>query len=212
VIVALAAAQVGPTWADILVAVSTAVTLLVVVVAAFVAARQLKDAAQTRHAQVMLELSRRWDESPLLESRKTWSQKTPDEIQGVMLDAMERSKSGFNSDESYELGLLASYFETMGALHAKTKRGLLRKTSAIPMDLIESLWGLIIVDAWNKWLPTVEGVAEKMTQRTVDSKRAEMPLPLVDEIWGNFGALAKELVKRQERRDLRRTWKQRGGR
>ena len=84
-------------WTDIVTAVAAGLTVLILLAAAFYARNQIKCTERTREAQLLTDLSRRWNEEQLTEARKAArNYKSADELK----DAVQKL-GGKNDKEAY---------------------------------------------------------------------------------------------------------------
>jgi len=99
-------------WTDIATAVASICTLLVVLAALLLGWRQLGSMETARKAQLLTDLSRRWDEELLVESRQAASDYAGGE---ELASALERHDQE-NTRDYYVLGRLPNFFEDLGIL------------------------------------------------------------------------------------------------
>jgi hypothetical protein len=154
-----------PNWAEQVTAIATAVSavgLLSALGAVVFAARQAREARIGREAATALEFFRRWNEEPLVETRRLVAQfETPE----AMRDAMTRFIAE-NSVNAYVLYRELDFFEQLGALE---------KHGGFDFDLIRTLLGRRLIDRWDMWLPSIEVIgrdAYPMFERLVTKMRA----------------------------------------
>jgi hypothetical protein len=157
-----------PNWAEQVTAVATAVSalgLLSAIGAVIFASRQAREARIGRHAATAVEFFRRWDEAPLVETRRLVAQfPTPEALR----DAMTRFIAE-NSVQAYVLYRELDFFEQLGALE---------KHGGVDFELIKSLLGGRLIDRWQMWQPAIEAIggrdAYPMFDRLVAKMRAAM--------------------------------------
>jgi hypothetical protein len=134
-----------PNWAEQVTAVATAVGalgLLGAIGAAVVAGRQVREARKARESQTAGDFLRRWDEEPLVESRKLVGQfATPEELS----DAFQRFIAT-NADQAYVLYRELDYFEQLAALE---------HLGHFDFELIRLLLGRSLVERWKLWQPSI---------------------------------------------------------
>jgi hypothetical protein len=134
-----------PNWAEQVTAVATAVGalgLLGAIGAAVVAGRQVREARKARESQMAGDFLRRWDEEPLVESRKLVGQfATPEELS----DAFQRFIAS-NADQAYVLFRELDYFEQLAALE---------HLGHFDFELIRLLLGRSLVERWKLWQPSI---------------------------------------------------------
>jgi len=107
--------------------VATAATAGILAATALFVGRQLRDARRTRHAGLLVELSRRWDDAAFLESQKL----AADYPTAALLDLIELLYGDqVSSDDQLEelaskraadlqkLEAIPNFWETIGVLHA----------------------------------------------------------------------------------------------
>jgi hypothetical protein len=137
-----------PNWADIVLAVATAVGavgLLFAIVAAFFAAQQVREARKSRHADMAAEFLRRWNERDLVETRRLVAQfRTPEELSA----AFQRFIAA-NALDAYVLYRELDYFEQLGALV---------HVGAFDLELIEVLAGPMLIARWEMWKPSIDAM------------------------------------------------------
>ena len=154
-----------PNWAEQVTAIATAVSaigLLGALTAVVFAARQAREARIGRQAATALEFFRRWNEEPLVETRRLVAQfETPDALR----DAMTRFIAE-NSVNAYVLYRELDFFEQLGALE---------KHGGFDFDLIRTLLGRRLIDRWDMWRPSIDVIgrdAYPMFERLVNKMRA----------------------------------------
>jgi hypothetical protein len=139
---------VAPNWAEQVVAIATAILALGVfgaVAAAFFGAQQVREARQTRQAQMAAEFFRRWNSDELVEARRlTSSFDTPEDLARTLTGYVDA-----NATEAYVLYREPDYFEQLAALE---------QFGAIDFGLVKSLVGRILVERWEFWDPALRSV------------------------------------------------------
>ena len=154
-----------PNWAEQVTAVATAVSaigLLSAIGAVIFAGQQAREARIGRQAAVAVEFFRRWDEGPLVETRRLVAQF---ETAEALRDAMMRFIAE-NSAQEYILYRELDYFEQLGALE---------NHGGFDFELIKTLLGRRLIDRWEMWQPSIEaigGTAYRMFERLVTKMRA----------------------------------------
>jgi hypothetical protein len=158
-------------WATILIAFGTLASAAILGITAIYIYRSaqnallaLEDARKTRHAELVTDLSRRWDEPLIAESRKLFGKKTAEELVEVV---NEFYVTGDNDDEYYKLTAWPNLIETIGVLESD---------GAISPEVIHQMWGGGIIVAWAGWCDAIQALRE----------RAERPTTYL-----NFGRLAE---------------------
>jgi hypothetical protein len=135
-----------PNWAEQLTAIATAVSafaLIGAIGAVVFAARQAHEARIGRQAATAVEFFRRWDEEPLVETRRLVAQfETPEALR----DAMARFMAE-NSVNAYVLYRELDFFEQLGALE---------EHGGFDFELIRAMLGRRLIDRWEMWLPSIE--------------------------------------------------------
>jgi len=135
-----------PNWAEQVTAIATAIGalgLLSAIGAAIFAAQQVREARQSRQAQIGADFVRRWDESDLVAARHLISQYDSGD---ALRDAF-RDLIAANSVDAYAMYHELDYFEQMGALE---------ELGAVPFDLVRLLLGKRLVERWELWQPSLE--------------------------------------------------------
>ena len=155
-----------PNWTEQVTAIATAVSalgLLSAIGAVIFAGRQAREARIGREAATAVEFFWRWNEAPLVETRRLVAQFQTAE---ALRDAM----TGFiaeNSVQAYVLYRELDYFEQLGALE---------KHGGFDFELIKTLLGRRLIDRWEMWQPAMEAIggtgAYPMFDRLVTKMRA----------------------------------------
>ena len=139
----------GPNWAEQVTAIATAVGalgLLGALGAAVFAGQQVKEARKARESQIAADFFRRWNEDSLLESRRLVATFQTKEDLSVAFGAFIAS----NADEAYVLYRELDYFEQLAALE---------HVGAFDFELIKLLLGQTLIDRWEMWQPSIEGMS-----------------------------------------------------
>lgn len=154
-----------PNWAEQVTAIATAVGaigLISAIGAVVFAARQAREARIGRQAATALEFFRRWDEDPLVETRRLVAQfETPEALR----DATARFVTE-NSVNAYVLYRELDFFEQLGALEAH---------GGFDFELVRTLLGRRLIDRWEMWRPSIDVIgadAYPMFERLVTKMRA----------------------------------------
>jgi hypothetical protein len=137
-----------PNWAEQVTAIATAVSaigLLSAIGAVIFAGQQAREARIGRQAQVAVEFFRRWDEDPLVETRRLIAQF---ETKEALRDAMVQFIAD-NALEAYVLYRELDYFEQLSALE---------QHGGFDFDLIKALLGRRLVDRWEMWQPSIDAI------------------------------------------------------
>jgi hypothetical protein len=132
-------------WAEVT-AIATsilAIGLVGAVAAAVFAAQQVREARRSREAQMAAEFFRRWNEDPLVETRRLVARfKSPEELR----DAFAAYVAA-DAPEAYVLYRELDYFEQLAALE---------RLGAFDFDLIKLMLGRRLIDRWEMWKPAIE--------------------------------------------------------
>jgi hypothetical protein len=154
-----------PNWAEQVTAIATAVSaigLLSAIGAVIFAGQQAREARIGRQAAVAVEFFRRWDEGPLVETRRLVAQfETAEALRDAMLGFIAE-----NSAQAYILYRELDYFEQLGALE---------NHGGFDFELIKTLLGHRLIDRWEMWQPSIEAIggsaAYPMFERLVTKMR-----------------------------------------
>jgi hypothetical protein len=155
-----------PNWAEQVTAIATAVSaigLLSAIGAVIFAGQQAREARIGRQAAVAVEFFRRWDEGPLVETRRLVAQfETAEALRDAMLGFIAE-----NSAQAYILYRELDYFEQLGALE---------NHGGFDFELIRTLLGRRLISRWEMWQPSIEAIggsaAYPMFERLVTKMRA----------------------------------------
>lgn len=123
----------------------------------------LWDSRRTRDGELVLELSRRWNEPETVASRRAFSEKKPAEVVALVNKLYPATATGetaspaaaSSEDDLKTFQLLQrwpSLIETIGVLHDH---------GAISTDAIFKMWGYSIAFAWENWQDTVKILRER---------------------------------------------------
>ncbi len=154
-----------PNWAEQVTAIATAVGalgLLSAIGAVIFAGQQAREARIGRQAEMAVDFFRRWNEEPMVETRRLVAEfETPEALR----DAMVRFVAS-NSAEAYVLYRELDYFEQLGALEAH---------GGFDFELIRTLLGRRLVDRWEMWRLAIDAIggssAYPMYERLVTKMR-----------------------------------------
>ena len=160
-----------PNWAEQVTAVATAVSalgLLSAIGAVIFAGQQAREARIGRQAATAVDFFRRWNEDPLVETRRLVAQfETPEALR----DAMTRFIAE-DSVQAYVLYRELDYFEQLGALEIH---------GGFDFELIRTLLGRRLIERWEMWQPSIEAIGGRSTypmfDRLVTKMRATLPDP-----------------------------------
>jgi hypothetical protein len=158
-----------PNWAEQVTAIGTAVSalgLLSAIGAVIFAGRQAREARIGREAATAVEFFRRWNEAPLVETRRLVAQfQTAESLRDAMVRFIAE-----NSVQAFVLYRELDYFEQLGALE---------KHGGFDFELIKTLLGGRLIDRWEMWEPTIEAMGGTdvypMFDRLVRKMRAVQP-------------------------------------
>ncbi len=139
----------------------SALGLLRAIGAAVFAAQQVREARQSRQAQMAADFLRRWDEDALVETRHLIGEyQTSEEL--------AKALAGFiatNSVQAFVLYRELDYFEQLAALES---------LGAFDFELIRTLLGRRLIDRWEMWQPSIAAMGEgtyPMFEALVDRMR-----------------------------------------
>jgi hypothetical protein len=136
------AGMVGGTPA-IIIAVCTAITTAILFGSAIFALWNLQELKQTRYADLIADLSRRWDEPFMRASRVSNSKNTAYEIAVIAARVYRGSAQPADEEAFYELQALPNFIETLGVIEYDVH--------GLDILLIRRLWGSTILQTWDKW-------------------------------------------------------------
>lgn len=135
-----------PNWAEQVTAIATAIGalgLLSAIGAAIFAAQQVREARQSRQAQVGADFVRRWDEDDLVAARRLVAQyRTGEELRDAF-----RELIATNAVDAYALYHELDYYEQLGALE---------ELGAVPLELVRMLLGRRLIERWELWKPSLD--------------------------------------------------------
>ena len=141
-------------WTDIASAAAAIFTALILVVAAICAGLEVRHIKSAREAQLLSDLSRRWSEELLQESREA-AEKYKDGNQ--LRQAVENLKEKADK-ESYILLRLPDFFEDLGLL---VSRG------CFSTKVAHDLFGTAIKYHYNRYEPVIRYLREKHKDKTI---------------------------------------------
>jgi hypothetical protein len=145
-------------WTMVL-ALAGVASLVVVVRTARTAVSALADAKKTRHGQLVTDLSRRWDESLLVESQDFYSEIGPRGIIELAdrVNVPRSVKNAFSPEQAdgyrkdvadfNKLLLFPSLLDTIGVLVDE---------DVIDAEVVYKLWGPVIALTWRTWSSPVD--------------------------------------------------------
>jgi len=161
----------GVKWTDLVAAIGTPVVILL---SAFFALNQLRESEKSRYAALAADLTRRWDESLLVASRKAMITHSQEEIRDTIAATFEEGTTEAEADVFYTLQALPNFIETLAAIEDEF--------GGLSLDFIDRLWGSAIISSWKRWSVAVEFVRSQ---------------PSGQKAFENFERLAKTLEKRR---------------
>ncbi len=155
-----------PNWAEQVTAIATAVSalgLLSAIGAVIFAGQQAREARIGRQAEMAVDFFRRWNEGPMVETRRLVAEyETGEALRDAMLVFIAE-----NSAEAYVLYRELDYFEQLGALEAH---------GGFDFELIRTLLGPRLIERWEMWQPSINAMgpsaAYPMFERLVAKMRA----------------------------------------
>jgi hypothetical protein len=165
----------GVKWTDLVSAIGTPV---VIIVSALFALNQLREAEKSRYAGLAADLTRRWDEPLLASSRQAMSLHGHEEIRDVIKANYTKKATEDEIEAYYTLQALPNFIEGIAVIEDEFE--------GLSLDLVDRLWGGVIIRAWERWSMAVEWVREE-SQATA-----------ADRAFENFERLAKSLAARRE--------------
>jgi hypothetical protein len=137
-------------WTGI-VALATLGTFIVLVIAALVARGQLRETVKSRHAAELAELSRRWDEPSLEESRRL-NVRYGDKLHEWVVYFLEEAPADMDDNRLDVLERIPNFLEDLA---------ILQEVGAIRLDMIVKSLGGVIVAYWKAWEPTIQYLRER---------------------------------------------------
>ncbi len=153
-----------PNWAEQVTAIATAIGaigLISAIGAAVFAGQQVREARIGREAEVASDFFRRWNEDPMIRTRRLIaSYRTPEDLRDAFVHFVET-----NAEEAYVLYRELDYFEQLGALEYH---------GGFDFDVIQSLLGRRIVDRWQMWQPSIEALGGRDTYPLFGQLAAKM--------------------------------------
>jgi hypothetical protein len=140
----------GVSWTD---EVTTIGTPVIIAVTAFFALRQIRESERSRYAALAADLTRRWDEPPMVASRKAMITHTHEEIRDIIAATFEEGTTEAEADSFYTLQALPNFIETLAAIEYEF--------GGLSLDFIDRLWGSAIISSWGRWSLTVDFVRDQ---------------------------------------------------
>lgn len=186
-----------PEWIAIWTAAATSGALFLIVVAVW----QLRDAARTRHAQLLLELLKLWASKDLMDAQTELYDTDPKDLLKLTKDAYRDPPSpttGKSAEAYLKMSLVPDFFEIVGSLW--------KHEACLPIRAVDTAWGISVAEAWRQWKPTVGWLNEREYARIRD----QFPKTRPEGIYENFRMLgeAVETLKPRWRSRAKSTfWK-----
>lgn len=146
-VAAVAAAAGGTNWAAWVTAVATSVLATGVVFAWFA----IQDAKRTRHAQLIMDLTQRWDQ--LVYREQLVVVFASRRLQALVRLVYGGQPSQRAIDEYLRLIQLPSLIETIGVL--------VIGQDVLDIEIVDQLWGEAIVDLWQRWTPAINEIRDR---------------------------------------------------
>jgi hypothetical protein len=160
-------------------AIAATATFAIVAVGVVLAIRQLNETVRSRHAALMSEFSKRWDEPRLVESRAMIQKYTPARLL-LRVQALEGTMGSLN--ELQDLLRVPNFLEDLAVLE---------REGAISFEMIRLSLGGEYVQWWDHWKPTtaymrgdetydlvfenMEGLAERLRADIARHNRGRPP-------------------------------------
>ena len=160
----------GANWAEAVTGIGTVVIAAGLVFAGF----QVRESRRSRHADLAVDVSERWDHEYLVTVRALLTDLTPEELRTLYLDLYKS-----RDPEVYILQREPNFFEDLGVL---------QKLRCISLEWIDETLGGLTVERWRLWSPTIETL------------RSGISGPEWPRAYSNFERLARKLKKRRSGR------------
>jgi hypothetical protein len=157
---------VGTDWA----ALAAWTTAAILLVTALFALWELRGSEQTRYAELLADLSRRWDEPLLANARRRIATLSAVDLEDLVLRMAEQRVSVQEGITYYRIQPLPNFIETLAVLEYDV--------SGLSIEILDQLWGSNILSDWDRWEPAIRA----LRVRTVD-----------DTIYANFELLANRI-------------------
>jgi hypothetical protein len=145
--------QIAITWEGVT-AISTAVTTVVLAVTAFFALRGLRESENTRYGALAADLTRRWDESLLANSRREMTSRTHEEIRDVIAVYYSGRADDEGKELYYTLQALPNFIETIAAIE--------EDIGGLSIAFVDRLWGGAIIRTWERWELAIHYIRDEM--------------------------------------------------
>jgi hypothetical protein len=126
-----------PAWTDVVGAIASIITIVVVVGAAWVGLRQLKEAKRARHGAILADFTKRWDGLAKARAETLDFINSPEGLGPTVIDRYRKSPMAF-----FELARIPDFFEDLG-IHVQERH--------IPLELVAKYFDTPIKYYWEKW-------------------------------------------------------------
>lgn len=139
---------------------ATGAGTLVLALGVGLALLSFRDARKTRDGELVLELSRRWNEPETAESRLAYSKKTPTELANLadtLYPADGPPATPPPPEDVKAFQILVRWPVLIEAI------GVLSDHGSISPDAVFKMWGYSIASAWETWQPAVRILRERAT-------------------------------------------------
>lgn len=133
-------------WASLIL---TAVTVVVLSVSAGFILNGIKDSRRTRHGQLVVDLTRRWDEPLVVESLQMLGAYENEELVALVKRLYDDEGSEPTEDD------LKAYSTLAAAPNLIDMIGVLESERVITAELVYKMWGPLIADTWLGWRDAV---------------------------------------------------------
>jgi hypothetical protein len=131
----------------------TAVSTVVLAVFAVGAIYGIIDARRTRHAQIIVDFSRRWDEADVNESFKVYRELGKDGVLDLARKMYPIPKGTPPTATSEEVD---QFFRAAINANVIESAGVLRSSKAVSAKVLYKMWGGTITLGWEEWKPTAQ--------------------------------------------------------
>lgn len=135
-----------PNWAEQLTAWATLAAAVIVAATAAFAAWQLRDARRTRHAQLLIELSRRWDEPGFVDAQRLFGRQTKGDLVDLITTIYQKGGQEPDLKLFTTIEAIPNFWETLAILHSER---------AVSLAVADKMWGTAIRRSWAAWRPAI---------------------------------------------------------
>jgi hypothetical protein len=150
----------GLNWTDKM----TAITSLVLTVAALAALASLGAARRSRHAQIILDISRRWDEPLATESRDIESGYLPKDLLTLMEEFYEPPAW---RPPQQRADHVRRVFKLLASLNLMETIAVLYLDDAISGETIFRMWGASIVGTHDRWRAPIDLMRDREKRKGI---------------------------------------------